>query len=366
MIFGGDLNFYNASSEPAYFALLNEGIYQLNDVLPAGNWHDNVSYAGIHTQSPRTIQFGGGADGGLDDRFDFMLFTDDILSGSNNISYKNNSCIALGNDGQHFNNSLLDTPTNNTIPDSVIQAIYYMSDHLPIIGRFSIEPDIIPQQFELSLKVFLEGPFNGSEMNNGLNAVLPLSSPYGQPPWNLLNNPAVPATPAADIVDWILVELRDSPDAESAGSETILSRQTGFLFRDGSVKGLDGFSNLQFNNSIIHQLFVVIHHRNHLGVISALPLSLAGNVYNYDFTTSMDKAYLNGQKQLIPGVWGMFAGDSDANGLVNENDKSLRWNIESGHSGYLSSDFNFDRVADNPDKNNFLIININRNSNIPD
>ncbi len=73
MIFGGDLNFYNASSEPAYWSLINDGLYPLNDVLPAGDWHDDAAFASIHTQSPRTAQFGGGATGGMDDRFDFML-----------------------------------------------------------------------------------------------------------------------------------------------------------------------------------------------------------------------------------------------------------------------------------------------------
>jgi hypothetical protein len=365
MIFGGDLNFYNALQEPAYSALINEGIYPLNDVLPAGNWHDNASFAGIHTQSPRTAQFGGGATGGMDDRFDFMLFTDDILSGSNNVSYINNSCKAFGNDGQHFNAALTDSPVNTSLPDSIIQAIYNMSDHLPVISKFIIQPNIAQQNYELSLKVFLEGPYNGSEMSAGINPVLPLTDPYAGAPWYSTGSEPVVTIQNSDIVDWVLVELRDAPDAVSAGSGTIISRQTGFLLRDGTIKGLDGLSNLQFNNSIINQLFLVIWHRNHLGVMSAYPLSLTGNVYNYDFTTGTDKAYLNGQKQLAPGIWGMIAGDCDANGVVTENDKSLIWKNQVCRSGYLSGDFNFDREVDNPDKNELLIINYLSHSNIP-
>lgn len=64
VFFGGDFNFYS-SSDPAYQALLANN--NIKDPLNApGNWHDNASFASIHTQSPRTLQFGGGANGGLD------------------------------------------------------------------------------------------------------------------------------------------------------------------------------------------------------------------------------------------------------------------------------------------------------------
>jgi hypothetical protein len=61
----------------------------------------------------------------------------------------------------------------------------------------------------------------------------------------------------------------------------------------------------------------------------------------------------------------MIAGDSDANGVVNENDKSLIWKNQAGRSGYLPGDLNFDGQANNPDKNEFIIINYLTHSNIP-
>ncbi|MCH6573843.1 MAG: hypothetical protein IH795_01365, partial [Bacteroidetes bacterium] len=42
------------------------------------NWHNNFSFVEIHTQSPRTRQFGGGANGGMDDRFDMILTSQSI------------------------------------------------------------------------------------------------------------------------------------------------------------------------------------------------------------------------------------------------------------------------------------------------
>ncbi len=132
IFFGGDFNFYNAS-EPAYDTLINYGVHLLNDPLIAGDWHDNSLYASIHSQSTRTIQFGGGARGGLDDRFDFILYSDDVENGTNGVNFISNSCKSIGNDGNHFNIAIIDPPTNTSVPDSVLQALYYMSDHLPVI-----------------------------------------------------------------------------------------------------------------------------------------------------------------------------------------------------------------------------------------
>jgi hypothetical protein len=365
IIFGGDLNLYTAS-EPAYNALIVEGNYPLTDMLPAGSWHDNQSYASIHTQSPRTTQFGGGADGGLDDRFDFMLFSTDLLSGTNKINYISNTYLALGNDGNHMNKALTDLPLNNSVPDSVIQAVYNMSDHLPVISKFAIHPDYAPLTYELALKVNLEGPFNSTEMSAAINPIIPLTSPYGQAPWNLINNPTLSAIPTDDVVDWILVELRDAPNAISATTSTIIGKLPGLLTRDGSVKGLDGYSNLQCNYPVNHQLYIVVYHRNHLAVMSAFPLDKTANVYNYNFTDNGGKAYLNGQKPLVNNIWGMKAGDSDANGLINETDKTSLWNSFAGKKGYLPGDLNFDGEINNSDKNQYLIINYQNQSNVPE
>jgi len=42
------------------------------------------------------------------------------------------------------------------------------------------------------------------------------------------------------------------------------------------------------------------------------------------------------------GIFGMYAGDADANGTVELDDKTLFWSLEAGSSGYLNSDFNMD------------------------
>ncbi len=137
IIFGGDLNLYG-SNEPAYEAIMTAYDIFLHDpIFSPGQWHNNSSFANIHTQSTRVDQFGGGASGGIDDRFDIIFVSTDILSGANRIQYVKDSYITLGQDGDRFNQSLLDPP-NYSAPDSVISALYYMSDHMPVMMQVDI------------------------------------------------------------------------------------------------------------------------------------------------------------------------------------------------------------------------------------
>lgn len=132
LIFCGDFNLYDAA-EPAYQKLLSAGPFQLHDPINRpGAWSNNAAFADVHTQSPRTTQFGGGATGGLDDRFDFILTTKAMMTGSHRILNLTSTYKALGNDGQHFNQALTRLP-NGSVPDSIALAIHDQSDHLPVI-----------------------------------------------------------------------------------------------------------------------------------------------------------------------------------------------------------------------------------------
>ena len=69
----------------------------------------------------------------------------------------------------------------------------------------------------LDVNVFLEGPFSGTQMTTGLNQanMLPLGQPFNTAPWNYDETEMVTAIPNGNAVDWVLVELRDAPDAAS-------------------------------------------------------------------------------------------------------------------------------------------------------
>lgn len=130
----GALNVYT-SNEEAYQALTQEGTFTSNVVDPIdlpGSWNNDSTFADIHTQSTRANAFGGGAGGGMDDRFDFILCSPAMLDAA----YVPGSYTAFGNDGIHFNKSINDFP-NLVVDDSIANALYNVSDHIPVYADFS-------------------------------------------------------------------------------------------------------------------------------------------------------------------------------------------------------------------------------------
>lgn len=128
---GGDLNLYT-DQEVGYQTLLDTGTLKLKDPINRpGSWNNNAAFADVHTQSTRVRAFNGGATGGMDDRFDFILTSDSILQ-SNRLKYIPNTYRAVANNGQLFNDSLTHPPINTLVPWNVLSAIYNMSDHLPV------------------------------------------------------------------------------------------------------------------------------------------------------------------------------------------------------------------------------------------
>ncbi len=229
---------------------------------------------------------------------------------------------------------------------------------------------IVVADIGFNLTVFLEGAFQTTDMSADLNDLdlIPLLQPYSSPPWNYTGTELVTAIPA-NAVDWVLVELRESAGgASTATSDKMISRQAAFLMKDGSVKGLDGIQNLHFVLSLHSNLYIVISHRNHLSVISAVsPPVLPGNC-TYDFSSGENQALGGnfGHKQLAAGIWGMMAGDASSDGFIDDTDRlSYYWNLNAGTWGYISFDFSMDSQVDNKDKNDFWVENYNKESQVP-
>lgn len=136
VILSGDMNLYSASEGAfiAFTTLTGTNNFRFYDPLNSvGNWHSEYSYRYIHTQSTRTVANEGCfSTGGLDDRFDFILTSSEILSGSKGIKFY--SYKTLGQDGNRFNGSIT-SPTNTSVPADVANALYHMSDHLPVIMK---------------------------------------------------------------------------------------------------------------------------------------------------------------------------------------------------------------------------------------
>lgn len=163
IILGGDFNFYN-SGEGGFQNIVNFNGYSLND--PLGNetndidWHSNWNYAHMHTQSTRISMFGGGANGGLDDRFDFLFVSDDLLNGGHKMRLISESYQAYGNDGNHLNDAINDLPLSNGFTQEEMDALHFFSDHLPIAASFEMFPDnvsISEIEDEFRFDFFIDG-----------------------------------------------------------------------------------------------------------------------------------------------------------------------------------------------------------------
>jgi len=233
------------------------------------------------------------------------------------------------------------------------------------IVQITVAPKII-----LSVKANLEGPFLTNQMTPWLNVFgfLPTAQPYNTSPWNYSGTEAVAVIPNANVVDWVLVELRETlGGASTATSGTIIGMQAGFILKNGSIVGLDGSANVEFGLIVTQNLYLVIWHRNHLGIMSAVPIVPAGGIYTYDFTTGANQVFGGslGHKQLATGIWGMTSGDGDGNGNINNADKNEVWRIQSGSSGYKSGDFNMNGNVDNIDKNDLWRPNSGKASQVP-
>lgn len=128
------------------------------------------------------------------------------------------------------------------------------------------------------------------------------------------------------IVDWIFVELRDKNDYSS-----ILATRAGLLQRDGDIVDLDGTSDLFFNQVVNDYYFVVVRHRNHLGVMTKFPVSWEEMAAGIDFTSVDTETFDFGntnnqfnysglaQKDLMIGnteIMALWAGDFDADGVI--------------------------------------------------
>ncbi len=141
-IFMGDLNVYS-SYEACYDRLVNSSspLSKFYDPINRpGYWNGNSSFADIHSQSTRKVYLpDGGVTGGLDDRFDQILISQPVQNYTKRIKYLPSSYHIIAQDGLHFNKGLLDNPANVSVPQPVLQALYEMSDHLPVTAKFTVQ-----------------------------------------------------------------------------------------------------------------------------------------------------------------------------------------------------------------------------------
>lgn len=151
---GGDFNIQE-STQAAWQELVgsqvnNDGRF-FDPINTPGSWNNNFAFRYVHTQDPST------ATGGMDDRLDFILVSQNLIDnlgmdyiGDASIPYStltwndsNHSFRAWGNDGTSFNSSLT-VVGNQMVGATIAQALVDSAEnggHLPVFMDFVI-PDI--------------------------------------------------------------------------------------------------------------------------------------------------------------------------------------------------------------------------------
>ena len=155
----GDFNFYG-NTEPGYLRMLSYGTSPLLDPLGSNSWSGG-SNALKHTQSPRVISDDGLASGGMDDRFDFQVLTEN-MSGTRGLKLIPGSMRAVGNDGNHYNDAINDgnntyysgqTTRSNTLADNLHNA----SDHIPVMADYRIPSILTAAMFNSGFGTIIAG-----------------------------------------------------------------------------------------------------------------------------------------------------------------------------------------------------------------
>ncbi|RYM30779.1 T9SS type A sorting domain-containing protein [Brumimicrobium glaciale] len=174
----GDMNVYSSNDDG--YQNMTSGSFALKDPINTpGNWNNSSSYAAIHTQSTRTsANFDCGSKGGMDDRFDQILVSQNVLNNNDNVQYQTGSYRAVGNDGNHYNSSLI-SGSNSIYPSNVVRALYYMSDHLPVELKVDIN-------YPTSNGLALVPSQNNISCNNGNDGEATITPNLGQAPYTFL------------------------------------------------------------------------------------------------------------------------------------------------------------------------------------
>ncbi|MFO7615022.1 MAG: hypothetical protein R6W71_10320, partial [Bacteroidales bacterium] len=213
----------------------------------------------------------------------------------------------------------------------------------------------------------------------------PAGQPYNVTPWNYpgtegddynsFGNPTPgDAGYLPNIVDWVLVSLRDEPvlNFETFQYEqNTICRAAALLQSDGQIIFTgDGFDCCEVNFS--ESYYVVIEHRNHLKIMTPLAVPIIDGTLTFDFRYNQSYTidplgiFLGDGQKLLPGLtpttYAMFAGNgqqaSPGSMISIDFVDRIIWEITTGTNGqYRAGDFNMNADCTTTDRNTWEINN---------
>ena len=218
--------------------------------------------------------------------------------------------------------------------------------------------DTLRPLVSFSIKVILEGAYQTA--NGAMQTILnqrgllpgqtpvgqfaittPIGQPYKNAPWNHAGTEGDTITTyPPTVVDWVLVRLR----TDSLTPTNVFSA-AGWLHANGTVTFPSSCFAITDGS-----YFVVVEHRNHVGVMSPTRVAVQNGVLSQDFTVGDSYATINppsfGQK-LKSTKWMMYSCDGKKNTVTTNYDinfyDSQLWKLQSGvFDQYIYGDFNMD------------------------
>lgn len=207
-------------------------------------------------------------------------------------------------------------------------------------------------QLRVRPRLWLQGAYSllGS-MSTALRTanLLPAQQPYNGNPWlyNGTEGYATAANLPATTTDWILLELRDAtyPDL-------VIARKAALLLNDGWVTDANAPSaqGVDFAVPTADWYYLAVRHRNHLAVMSSQALWLGTTTATtYDFGSANTQAFGAMQAPIGSNRFALYAGDADANGLINYADYNA-YAVQFGSSnGYFSADWSLNKSVNSSD-----------------
>ncbi|MCD4679354.1 MAG: T9SS type A sorting domain-containing protein, partial [Bacteroidales bacterium] len=166
---------------------------------------------------------------------------------------------------------------------------------------------------EVNVTTLLQGPYsNNGMMNTDLVDSITNNQPYQNSPWLYQGQEYLNSVPQ-NMVDWVLLELRDSSDYN-----IVNNTKAGVLLSDGTIKDTNLINGVVFENVSDGYYYFLVRHRNHIPVMTKDPIYIFNQVI-VDFT---DPSLTNifgdtlGQIELEPSIWGMITGDINKDGRL--------------------------------------------------
>jgi len=139
-----------------------------------------------------------------------------------------------------------------------------------------------------------------------------------------------------ETADEVTVELHDA-----ANYSTVIE-----TFSQVPVTTAGDISISSLPAGLTGSYYITVKHRNSVETTTAEPVSFSGSDISFDFTTSASKAFGANQKS-IGGVYVIFSGDVNSDGVVDDEDiSSVAADASNFLSGYRSTDLNGDGIVD--------------------